>query len=161
MSSWKSVREDAAQAVEDFSAHDLSFRATPDLMSFGEVARHILEIGHALSVLMLSGDDNLTAPDFREKVGKLAAEIPKTEGPGAIAREMRSCLDADIARLKAQPPEFFAGEMTRFDGQRVTRLEMLQTIKEHELTHRATLFLYLRMKGIIPPTTRRKMKAGA
>jgi hypothetical protein len=34
---------------------------------------------------------------------------------------------------------------------------MLQMIKEHELTHRATMFLYLRLKGIVPATTRRRL----
>jgi uncharacterized damage-inducible protein DinB len=47
--------------------------------------------------------------------------------------------------------------IVRFDGQQVTRLEMVQTIKEHELTHRSQLFMYLRLKGIIPATTRRRM----
>jgi uncharacterized damage-inducible protein DinB len=43
------------------------------------------------------------------------------------------------------------------DGQKVTRLEMLQMLKEHELMHRAHLFLYMRMKGLVPATTRRRM----
>jgi uncharacterized damage-inducible protein DinB len=34
---------------------------------------------------------------------------------------------------------------------------MLQFVKEHELTHRAQLFMYLRLKGIVPATTRRRM----
>jgi uncharacterized damage-inducible protein DinB len=38
----------------------------------------------------------------------------------------------------------------------MTVLEMLQFVKEHELTHRAQMFLYLRMKGIVPATTRRR-----
>ena len=32
-----------------------------------------------------------------------------------------------------------------------------QFVKEHELAHRMQLFMYLRMNGIVPPTTRRKM----
>lgn len=47
--------------------------------------------------------------------------------------------------------------ITSFDGLRVTRLETVQMAKEHELTHRAQLFLYLRMKGIVPATTRRRL----
>jgi uncharacterized damage-inducible protein DinB len=47
--------------------------------------------------------------------------------------------------------------MTRFDGQQVTRLEMLQFVKEHELTHRSQLFMYQRLKGIVPVTTRRRL----
>jgi uncharacterized damage-inducible protein DinB len=53
-------------------------------------------------------------------------------------------------------PAFFGEEITRFDGQRITRLEMLPTIQEHELTHRSRLFMYLRLKGVVPPTTRRR-----
>jgi uncharacterized damage-inducible protein DinB len=162
LNSWKSVREDTAQAVEDFSAHDLGYKPSADLMSFGDTARHILEAGHALAGLVLDGVDNMATPQFREMVGRYAAEIPKTDGPGALASELRSRLESDAARLAQKSPEFYAAEITRFDGQRVTRLEMLQMIKEHELTHRAQLFMYLRLKGIVPPTTRRRLaKANA
>jgi hypothetical protein len=34
-------------------------------------------------------------------------------------------------------------------------------LKEHELTHRAYLFLCLRMKGLVPATTRRRMAKSA
>jgi uncharacterized damage-inducible protein DinB len=44
-----------------------------------------------------------------------------------------------------------------FDLARLTRMEMLQFIKEHELTHRSQLFMYLRLKGIVPATTRRRL----
>ena len=49
LDSWKTVRQDTAQAVEDFPATELDFKATPDLMTFGELARHVLDAGHALS----------------------------------------------------------------------------------------------------------------
>jgi uncharacterized damage-inducible protein DinB len=162
LSSWKSIREDTAQAVEDFSAHDLNYKPTPDVMSFGEIARHILEASYALTGLLLDGADNLATPQFRETMGKQIAQLPKTEGAGALARELRSQMDKRAAELAARPAEFYAGEITRVDGQRVTRLEMLQMLKEHELTHRSQLFLYLRLQGMVPPTTRRRMaKASA
>jgi len=63
--------------------------------------------------------------------------------------------------LAAKSPEFYAETITRFRAV-VTRLEMLQFVKEHELTHRQQLFMYLRLKGIVPATTRRRlaMQAG-
>jgi hypothetical protein len=51
--------------------------------------------------------------------------------------------------LAAQPDEFFGRMVIRFDGQKVTRLEMIQSIEEHELTQRAQLFVYLRLTGKI------------
>jgi uncharacterized damage-inducible protein DinB len=162
LDSWKAIREDTAQAVEDFSAHDLDYKPSADLMSFGEIARHILQASHALTGMLLDGVDNLATPQFREMINKYVAQLPPCEGAGALARELRNQVNARVPELAAQPASFYAGEITRFDGQRVTRLEMLQTVKEHELTHRAQLFTYLRLKGIVPPTTRRRQaKANA
>jgi uncharacterized damage-inducible protein DinB len=162
LDSWKSVREDTANAVEDFSAHDLDYKPSADLMSFGDIARHILQASHALTGMLLDGVDNLATPQFREMINKYVAQLPPSEGAGALASELRSQLSSRAAQLAAQPAAFYAGEITRFDGQRVTRLEMLQTVKEHELTHRSQLFMYLRLKGIVPPTTRRRQaKANA
>ena len=82
-------------------------------------------------------------------------------GGAALAAAMRESVEERAAAFAAQTPEYFGEMITRFDGQKVTRLEMLQTIKEHELTHRAHLFLCLRMKGIVPATTRRRLAAQA
>lgn len=157
LSSWKSIREDTAQAVEDFSAHDLDYKPIPELGSFGEIARHILVASYALTGMLLDEFDDLTSPEFRGRLGLYAAQVPKTEGTGALANELRKVFESRSAELAAKPAAFYAAEMTRTDGQRVTRLEMLQTIKEHELTHRSQLFMYLRLKGMVPPTTRRRM----
>jgi uncharacterized damage-inducible protein DinB len=162
LDSWKSIREDTANAVEDFSAHDLNYKPAPDLMSFGEIARHILQASHAVTGMLLDGVDNLATPPFREMIGKYVAQLPATDGAGSLARELRNQMNTRAAQLAAQPASFYAGEITRFDGQKVTRLELLQGVKEHELTHRQQLFMYLRLKGIIPPTTRRRQaKANA
>ena len=155
LDSWKTVREDTIHAVEDFPAAEFDFRPTPDVMTFGELARHILDAGDGLSGLLLAGDDNLATPDFREKLSKQFRKVEP--GPAALAAALRESVAERTAQLAARPADFFAHIITRFDGQRVTRLEMLQMVKEHELTHRATMFLYMRMKGIVPATTRRRM----
>lgn len=162
LDSWKSIREDTGKAVEDFSAHDLGYKPSADLMSFGDIARHVLQSSHALTGMLLDGIDNLATPQFRELIKKYAAELPPSGSAGAPAHELRSQSGSRAAQLAAQPASFYAGEITRFDGQKVTRLEMLQGLKEHELTHRSQLFMYLRLKGIVPPTTRRRQaKANA
>jgi uncharacterized damage-inducible protein DinB len=157
LDSWKTVRQDTTQAVEDFPASELDFKPVADVMTFVEIARHILEAGHALTGLLLDGVENLATPQFREMVQKYIAELPKTPDAAGLAGALRQSMQQRAAQLAAQTPEFFAHVITRFDGQRVTRLEMVQFTKEHELTHRAQLFSYLRLKGIVPATTRRRM----
>jgi len=156
LDSWKTVRQDTAQAVEDFPATELDYKATPDLMSFGELARHILDAGHALTGMLLDGVDNLATPQFREMVGKYATQLPQNLDAATLAIELRKSVETRAAELAAKNADFFSGIITRFDGQRVTRLEMIQFVKEHELTHRSQMFLYLRLKGIVPATTRRR-----
>jgi uncharacterized damage-inducible protein DinB len=157
--SWKTARLDTAQAVEDFPAAELDFKATPDLMTFGELARHILDAGHALTGMLLDGVDNLATPQFRETIARYRPQLPERLDAAALASELRKSIETRSDELAAKGDDSFSGIITRFDGQRVTRLEMLQSIKEHELTHRSQMFVYLRMKGIVPATTRRRQAA--
>jgi uncharacterized damage-inducible protein DinB len=154
--SWKTVRQDTAQAVEDFPAAEMDFKATPDLMTFGELARHVLDAGHALTGMLLDGVDNLATPQFREMIGKYKPQLPEQIEAATLAAELRKSVETQTAKLSAKGEDFFSGMITRFDGQKVTRLEMLQFIKEHELTHRSQMFVYMRLKGIVPATTRRR-----
>jgi len=157
LDSLKAIRQDTAQAVDDFSAHDLNYKPCDGVMTFGELARHILEAGHVLTGALLDEVDSFATPQFRELFSKYAAELPKTDGPGALARELRAEMETRLAQLAAKPSSFWEGEITRRDGLGATRLEMLQFVKEHELTHRQQLFMYLRLNGLVPPTTRRRM----
>ena len=156
LDSWKAVRADTAQTVEDFPALELDFRPLPELMSFREISRHILDAGLALTASLMDGVEDYSVPGIREQFGKYFAPLPADAEAGALAAELRRAVEESCGRLAAQPPEFWSRIITRMDRQKVTRLEMLQFVKEHELTHRSQMFLYLRMKGIVPPTTRRR-----
>ena len=157
LNSWKTVREDTALAVEEFPGTEADFKPMPELDSFRTIARHILDSSNGLTGVLLEGTDNLATPQFRELLKPFFSQLPQDAGLPALAAELRSALDLQVVQLAAQPAGFYSTEITRFDGQRVTRLEMLQFIKEHELKHRAQLFMYLRLKGIVPATTRRRL----
>jgi len=156
LDSWKAIRQDTAQTVADFPPAELDFRPVPEIASFREIARHILDSGHALTGLLLAGVDDFATPEFRQRMRDHFYGLPEDVGAPEIAAALNASIDARRADLCARTPDFFAGMVTRFDGQQVTRLEMLQTIKEHEIAHRSQLFLYLRLKGIVPVTTRRR-----
>ena len=159
LETWKAIRLDTAQAVEDMPAEGLDFRAADGLMTFREIARHTLHAGHALTGLMLDGVTNLAVPGLREMMKQYSIGLPADASQADLAAALRQAVDQRIAELSARDDAFFAEEITRFDGMRLTRLEMLQTVKEHELTHRSQLFMYLRLKGVVPPTTRRREQA--
>jgi len=157
LDTWKAIRRDTAQAVEEFPADDFDFRPAADVMSAREIGRHILDAGHALTGMLLDGVDDFSVPGTRDRFAAYFPALDRDAGAVEMAGALRSTIEERCAQLSTRPPEFWAHMMTRMDGQRVTRLEMLQFVKEHELTHRAQLFLCLRLKGIVPPTTRRRM----
>jgi uncharacterized damage-inducible protein DinB len=107
--------------------------------------------------MLLAGEESFATPDFRAKLAHHLPGIPADASPAQLATALRDSLDRRTAEFAARPAEFYAQTVTRMDGLTVTRLEMLQMLKEHELTHRAQLFLYIRMKGMVPATTRRRM----
>jgi uncharacterized damage-inducible protein DinB len=157
LDSWKTIRQDTVAAVEDFPAGELDYRPAPGVMTFREIARHILDASDGLTGMLLTGDDNFATPEFRERLKSHMRTLPESAGAPELAAALRESMEQRTAALAAQPAEFFAHIITRFDGQKVTRLEMVQMIKEHELTHRAQLFMCLRLKGIVPATTQRRM----
>jgi uncharacterized damage-inducible protein DinB len=157
LDTWKVIRQDTAAAVEEFPAGEFGFRPAADIMTFGEISHHILNAGHGLTGLLLTGEENFTGPDFRDRVSRHFTGIPATVSPAELASALREKLEARASELIGKSPEFYGQLVTRMDGIQVTRLEMVQAIKEHELTHRAQLFTYMRLKGMVPPTTRRRL----
>jgi uncharacterized damage-inducible protein DinB len=159
MESWKSIRRDTAQAWLDMPAEEAAFRPTPELMAYRDLAVHILNAGHAMTMMLLAGESDFSAPGFRERMRTHFLDVSAWDA-ATLAGELASVLDADAAEvLGAADSVFWSEMMTRFDGTQVTRLEMLQYAKEHELTHRSQMFMYLRLKGVVPPTTRRRLAA--
>lgn len=156
LDSWRKVRYDSAAAVEEFPAEDFAFRPTPDVDSFAQIAIHILNAGAGLTGMMLSGETDFTAPGFRDRLKAKFTTLTPESGAAEIAQAMRESIDERTAALAQQPAEWWAQTMTWFDGSQMTRQEMLVFFKEHELTHRSQLFLYQRLKGLVPVTTRRR-----
>jgi len=53
-------------------------------MTFREIARHILDASHALTGMLLAGDENFATPDFRERLKRHMRGL----GAGAGAPEL-------------------------------------------------------------------------
>src|SRR5215471_9898305 len=102
--------------------------------------------------------ETATGQEFRERMKAHIRPIADDATASELAAALRQSVADRCAQLAARPAEFFEEMMTRhFDLQRLTRMEMLQFVKEHELTHRSQLFMYLRLKGVVPATTRRRL----
>src|SRR5262249_18977563 len=109
--------------------------------------------------ILMTGIESLQIPDFRDRMKEHFYPLAADATPEQLADALEESVETRSEQLARQPAEFFEQEITRFDGVRVTRLEMLQFVKDHELPHRSQLFMLMRLKGMVPPTTRRRMAA--
>jgi uncharacterized damage-inducible protein DinB len=159
LDTWKTVRKDVVGAVREFPAEAFDEKPIDGVDSFGVIARHILNAGHAFPGILMTGTESLQTPDFRDRMKPHMHGLPEGATPEQLAEALEQSIEARIAELSKQPDEFFTQEITRFDGLRLTRLEMLQFVKEHELTHRSQLFMLMRLKSMVPPTTKRRLAA--
>ena len=96
--SWKSVRQDTAQAVEDFPAAELDFKATADLMSFGELGRHILDAGHALATARARTQRQACAGAKSESTALCAPPVVVSPSASPGERPRPSCRGSNPCR---------------------------------------------------------------
>lgn len=156
--SFRTVRKNTIQVAEDIPEDKYSFRAAPDTMSVAEALAHLA-----------ATPDWAEACHFTEKKSTVAMEdFGRWMGANA-AREKTLTSKAQIVAALKEGGEKFAkcmesmtdeqlGEVVALPGGSKTRFEMLLGVKEHEMHHRAQLFLIERMVGIVPHLTRARQE---
>ena len=159
--SWRTVRKNTIQVAEDIPEEQYAFRAAPDTMSVGEILAHLAASPHwAEQCLFIEKKATVTLEDFGRWMGEIggqqkvlttkAAIIEALNANGeAFARRLESATDAELGTPVVAP------NATK------SRFEMLLGVKEHEMHHRAQLFLIERMIGIVPHLTRARQERQA
>ena len=156
--SFRTVRKNTIQVAEDIPEDKYSFRAAPDTMSVAEMLAHVATNPRwAQCCFFEEKKTSVAMEDFGRwmgDAGKLAKALTtKAEIIGALktygdifAQQLESTTEAQLAQVVTNP----GGSKTTF--------EMLLGIKEHEMHHRAQLFLIERMVGIVPHLTRARQE---
>jgi uncharacterized damage-inducible protein DinB len=157
--SWRTVRKNTVQVAEDIPEDKYSFRAAPDTMSVAEMLAHVATSPHwAHQCHFVDRKSAVSREDFgrwMEEITKHSAALGsksaivdalKTKGE-SFAKELERMTDGQLGERIGLP----MGDKTRF--------EMLLGVKEHEMHHRAQLFLIERMIGIVPHLTRARQAA--
>ena len=156
--SFRIVRKNTIQVAEDIPEEKYSYRAAPDTMSVAEILAHLATIPHwAQQCFFNEKKTNVSMEDFGRWMGELGAkgkalttkaqivEALKTNGE-MFAQQLETLTEAELAQSIGAPN----GSKSQF--------EMLLGVKEHEMHHRAQLFLIERMVGIVPHLTRARME---
>ena len=156
--SFRTVRKNTIQVAEDIPEDKYSYRAAPDTMSVGEMLSHLACIPHwAQQCFFVEKKTNVGMDDFGRWMGELNTKAKALTSKADIVAALRANGEAFARQLDSLTEAQLAQPITAPNATK-SMFEMLIGIKEHEMHHRAQLFLIERMVGIVPHLTRARME---
>ena len=152
LASWGKVRQNLIATAEDMPEEHYDTAPFEGIYSFRRQLGHVL---HADDVLF----EGLVKGAFDPATFSL--DPYSTRSKQELVTALQENFHAQSEALRTQTDAFWSEPRKSFDGSEKSASELLQMMKEHELAHLNQLYMYLRAKGIVPPTTRKKAAARA
>jgi uncharacterized damage-inducible protein DinB len=132
-----------ARALEQVPDSLLDFKPTPDVRSLGQLFAHVADGEHLFCSLGL-GEAMPQPFDGVEKSKKTKAELRQALKESAAHCE-KAYAQSDAAAWT--PAEFF--------GQKANRMFLLNMNAAHDYEHYGNIVTYMRLKGLVPPSSQR------
>ena len=139
--SYERIKPNILKAADKMPAENYSFKPTPDIRTFARVVNHVTE-----AQLHICGAANKTDPSA---LAKVPAE---TADKAAIVEALKASF-AECDKAYGGLTDANATEMLQAGPAKRSRLSMLWGNVAHDNEQYATLSLYLRLKGIVPPSS--------
>jgi len=135
------VKGNLIKSAEKMPEDQYSFKPTPDIRAFGQL------IGHAADANNTYCSAALGVPNPNPGVEK--SKTTKAELVAALKAAMELCDKAyDVTDAQGT-------EIVKFRNQERSRLSLLQYNSFHSNLHYGNMVTYLRLKGIVPPSSER------
>lgn len=132
-------------SAEKMPAENYAFKPVPEVRSFGQILGHIADSQYS----MCAAARGVSRPEIQ--VEKTKTE--KADLVAALKEALAFCKPAyaDLTDAKA-------AETVKFFGTDHSRVGVLSFISFHTVEHYGNLITYLRIKGIVPPTSEPRPK---
>lgn len=139
-SGWSSLKKNLVASATLVPEADYAFKPTPQVRSFGQIVGHLAN-DHYLMCSGAKGEKNPSTVDYEKTTAK--AELV-----AALEKSIAYC-DSVLAGMTdttgTQPVELFR--------QKFIRLGVLQLNVSHSSEHYGNLVTYMRLKGLVPPSS--------
>ena len=156
--SFQTVRTNTITIAEEIPEAQYNFKASPDTRSVAQMLIHVgLAFNFQHQVHAVERRTTLEGFDFPSLMQRLGAEEQQPRSKAQIIEMLRQNGDKWAAWLRGLSDEFLAEQVAMPPGMTPatkSRLEMILSVKEHEMHHRGQLMLIERLIGIVPHLTR-------
>jgi DinB superfamily len=139
--SYAGLKTNILKAADKMPAEDYSFKPTPDVRTFARVVNHVSE-----AQLRVCGAVNHTAADA-------LAKVPAETADKATIVEALKASYAECDKAYASVTDANLGDTFELFNTKRSRIGALWGNVSHDNEQYATLALYLRLKGLVPPSS--------
>ena len=146
------IRRNLAEAAELMPAEAYTFKPTPEVRSFGEIIGHLAD-GNFYFCAQARGEAPPVAASFEKVIGKAA--LVK-----ALSDALAYCDGVYTATTDATFNETIQVPAASGPGTRTVRGALLTFNTAHNNEHYGNVVVYLRLKGLVPPSTARTQPPG-
>jgi len=139
---FNTIQDYVIRAAEKMPADGYAFKPAPDIRSFGQLIGHIADDQYAFCGVV--------------KREKKLADFERNTPPKA---EMVAALKAAFAYsgdAYSLMTDAWAKERVQFLGRERVKLNVLTFNTEHAWEHYGNIVVYLRLKGLVPPSSEKK-----
>ena len=155
LEAWQYTRAGVIEEVENLSVADLKFRPQAESRTVAELVVHLAESGLMMAGELTRPDGNFRRKSYPQLLKEYAAGLaPATKKPQLVRLLKRTHTEGD-RKIRDAGELFMLQSITRFDGERGTRLAWMNHGISHEDYHRGQIALYARLVGRVPALTQR------
>jgi uncharacterized damage-inducible protein DinB len=136
------IKGNVVKAAEQMSEENYAFKPTPDVRSFGQLIGHIADANFMICASATGAANPSTGSVEKTKTSK--ADLSK-----ALAESFAFC----EAQFDALPAAKAGEEVSLFGSMKMPRLNALQFNTAHDFEHYGNIVTYMRIKGLVPPSS--------
>jgi uncharacterized damage-inducible protein DinB len=144
---WNGVKQNVTETADKMPEANFGFKPTPDVRSFGEVLGHIVD-GNTAYCSLAKGE---TPP-------KPSAE--KITAKADLVKALNDSFAACDAIFNSLTDEGLLEKVKQGQNERARGI-YISAVIAHVNEHYGNLVTYMRLKGLVPPSTERAQKAAA
>jgi len=142
---WYRVKDLLVRAAEKMPEENYAFRASPDVRSFGQLVGHVADANFMFAA-MAAGEKPMPRDIEKTKTSK-ADLVAALKESFAAADKAFGMSDADLATA------------TKLFGMDTNRYAVVGLLIGHDWEHYGNMVTYMRIKGIVPPSSEPRPEA--
>jgi uncharacterized damage-inducible protein DinB len=153
LEAWQYARDGVIAEIKNLPDVSLTLRPTPTSRTAAEIAVHIAESGLMMAGELSRPDGNFRRKSFPQFMKEYAKGVKATTNKKQLIQLLTRTREDGEKKLRAAGELHMLQYITRFDGERGSRLAWMNHGIAHEEYHRGQIALYARLAGRVPALT--------